>query len=212
MKKRLGFATGFVAVLALASIIGVYAFAGGGKDKMRADVLTGYQEATSPSVASDATGTFTATIDDAHQTITFEETYSGLSTPATQSHIHFGNRYDSGGVSAFLCGGSTKPPCPAGTTTPADITGTITPVDVIGPASQGINPGDWQKLVDAMRAGATYANVHSQKFPAGEIRGQINDQNQREFAMPGPDPGPGPGGPGPGGPGPGGPGDSDGGP
>ena len=73
-----------------------------------------------------------------------------------------------------------------GTTTPADITGTITPADVIGPASQGINPGDWQKLVDAMRAGVTYANVHSQKFPAGEIRGQINNDNQREPAVNGP--------------------------
>jgi hypothetical protein len=194
MKRKLGFATALAAVVALASIIGVYAFAGGGKDTLRADVLSGYQEATSPSVASDATGTFTATIDDATQTISFEETYSGLSSPATQSHIHFGNRYNSGGVSAFLCGGSTKPPCPPGTTTPADITGTITPADVIGPVSQGINPGDWQKLVDAMRAGVTYANVHSQKFPAGEIRGQINNEDQREPATFGPNPGQGSGG------------------
>jgi hypothetical protein len=186
--KKLGFGTVLVTALALASIIGVYALAGGGKDKLKADVLTGYQEATPAGVATDATGTFTATIDDASQTITFEETYSGLSTPATQSHIHFGNRYDSGGVSAFLCGGSTKPACPAGTTTPADITGTITPADVIGPVGQGIGPGAWQKLVDAMRAGVTYANVHSVTFPAGEIRAQINNENQRQPAVNGPDP------------------------
>jgi hypothetical protein len=198
MKKKLGFATAFVAVIAIASIMGVYAMAGPGKDKLKADVLTGYQESTPAAVSSAATGTFTATIDDATQTITFEETYSGLSTPATMSHIHLGNRYQNGGVSAFLCGGSTKPPCPAGTTAagPADITGTITPIDVIGPTTQGIGAGDWQKLVDAMRAGVTYANVHSTMFPAGEIRGQINNDNQREPAVPGPDPDHGPGGPG----------------
>jgi len=180
MKKKLGLAAPVVVALVLASVIGMHAFAGGDKSNMKADTLTGYQEANLPSVASDATGTFQATIDDATQTITFEETYSGLSTPATQSHIHFGNRYNSGGVSAFLCGGSTKPACPPGTTTVADITGTIKPADVIGPAGQGIGPGDWQKLVDAMRAGVTYVNVHSVKFTGGEIRGQINNEDQRE--------------------------------
>jgi hypothetical protein len=180
MKKKLGFATTVVAALVFAAVIGMHAFAGGGKSNVKADMLTGYQEATPATVASDATGTFTATIDDESQTITFEETYSGLSTPATQSHIHFGGRAQNGGVSAFLCGGSTKPPCPTGMTTPADVTGTITPADVIGPSGQGINAGDWQKLVDAMRAGVTYANVHSTKFPAGEIRGQINNDDQRQ--------------------------------
>jgi hypothetical protein len=180
MKKKLGFATTIVAALVFAAVIGMHAFAGGDKSNLKADMLTGYQESTPASVASDATGTFTASIDDASQTITFEETYSGLSTPATQSHIHFGNRFQNGGVSAFLCGGSTKPACPTGMSTPADITGTITPADVIGPTGQGVNAGDWQKLVDAMRAGVTYANVHSTKFPAGEIRGQINNDDQRE--------------------------------
>ena len=177
--KKLGFMTAIVAVLALGSIVGVYALAGEGKHHLKADVLTGYQEGAGLATG-DATGTFEATIDDDTQTITFEETYSGLSGPATASHIHFGNRYLGGGVSAFLCGGSTKPPCPAGTTTEAVVTGTITPVDVVGPASQGIAAGEWQKLVDALRAGVAYANVHTAKYPGGEIRAQINDENQRQ--------------------------------
>ena len=60
------------------------------------------------------------------------------------------------------------------------MTGTITPADVIGPASQGIGAGQFDKLVDAIRAGVTYVNVHTPSFPAGEIRGQINNDDQRQ--------------------------------
>ncbi|MDQ4029624.1 MAG: CHRD domain-containing protein, partial [Actinomycetota bacterium] len=75
-----------------------------------------------------------------------------------------------GGVIAFLCGGGGKPACPA---THGTVEGTIRPADVIGPAAQGIAAGEFDELVRAIRAGATYANVHSGTYPAGEIRGQI---------------------------------------
>ena len=178
--------SGLAASLALV-VLAVVVFAGAGgangnKTMVKADPLTGYQEATPAGTASTASGTFEARIDDDANspTITYTLTYVGLSGPALFSHIHFGNRYDSGGVSAFLCGGGSKPPCPPGTTTEAVVTGTITPADVIGPTSQGILPGDFGKLVDAIRSGVTYVNVHSPQFPAGEIRGQINDDNQRQ--------------------------------
>ena len=51
---------------------------------------------------------------------------------------------------------------------------------MIGPASQGIGPGDFAKLIDAIRSGVTYVNVHTPMFPAGEIRGQINNDDQRQ--------------------------------
>jgi hypothetical protein len=79
-------------------------------------------------------------------------------------------------VAAFLCGGGGKPACPQSGT----VTGTIVPADVVGPATQGIAAGEFGELVAAIRAGRTYANVHSSKFPAGEVRGQINDDNQRD--------------------------------
>jgi hypothetical protein len=175
--KKLGFAT-FVALIAVfVLVIGGQGSAGGHKHKVTADLLTGYQE--TPSVSSPtASGTFSATIDDSAQVITYRLTFVGLSGPAIQSHVHFGSRFTAGGVSFFLCGGGTKPPCPPGTTTEAVVTGTVTPADVIGPAGQGIAPGEWKEIVAAMRAGVAYANVHSPMFPAGEIRGQINDEDQ----------------------------------
>ena len=53
------------------------------------------------------------------------------------------------------------------------MTGTILPSDVVGPAGQGIAAGEFAELVRAIRNGATYANVHSEMFPGGEIRGNI---------------------------------------
>lgn len=181
MKKR-GLYGGLVAVLLVA--VGTYAVAGSGsagKVNVSSDTLTGYQEATPAGVSSPgSTGSFGATIDDGSQTITFELRYSGLSAAATQAHIHFGNRFTSGGVSAFLCGGGGKDACPPGTESEAVVTGTIVPADVIGPATQGIAAGEFDELVAAIRAGVTYTNVHNGTFPAGVIRGQIDDDDQRQ--------------------------------
>ena len=97
--------------------------------------------------------------------------YFDLTQPATVAHIHLGQIGVAGGVSVFLCGGSTKPACPAGTS--ATVTGTIVPADVIGPTGQGITAGEFDELVRAMKNGFTYANVHNATFPNGEIRGQL---------------------------------------
>jgi hypothetical protein len=149
-----------------------------GKQRVKSDAMTGYQE--TPGVFSNGTGSFSAEIDDDAQMITYELMYTGLSAPALVSHIHFGNRFDSGGVSVFLCGGGGKPACPPGTTDDAVVTGTITPANVIGPTNQGIALAQFDRLVQAIRDGMTYANIHTTPFPAGEIRAQINDRNQRQ--------------------------------
>lgn len=62
-------------------------------------------------------------------------------------------------------------PCPAD---PGVIEGVITAADVVGPILQGIEAGAFSELLAAIRAGKTYVNIHSSKWPAGEIRSQIS--------------------------------------
>jgi hypothetical protein len=39
--------------------------------------------------------------------------------------------------------------------------------------SQGVEPGQFNELIAAIRAGVAYVNVHSSTFPGGEVRGQL---------------------------------------
>jgi hypothetical protein len=130
-------------------------------------VLNGFQEV--PSVSTPASGSFTAEVSPDGATIQYELNYSGLQSPVSAAHIHFGRRGVSGGVIAFLCGGGDKPACPA----QGPVTGTIDSGSVVGPEGQGIAPGEIAEAVSALRAGAVYANVHTQGYPDGEIRGQV---------------------------------------
>ena len=49
----------------------------------------------------------------------------------------------------------------------------ITADNVVGPADQGLDPGAFNELLQALLDRATYANVHTEVHVAGEIRGQI---------------------------------------
>ena len=121
-------------------------------------------------------GEFRAQIDSGQQ-ISYTLSYSALEGNVLQAHIHLGGRHQSGGISAFLCtnlgnGPAGTQTCPAA---PATIEGVITPADVVGPAMQGITAGQFEELVRAIRAGATYVNVHSSLYQGGEIRAQLGD-------------------------------------
>lgn len=176
-KRRLFSALIFAVPVVLAAA--TFAVAGdSGKSQFKADALTGYQEA--PAISTEATGSFEATLN-ADDTISYTFSYSGLEGAVTQAHIHFGQRDVAGGISVFLCtnlgnGPAGTQPCPP---SPATISGTITAADVIGPTGQGIAATEFSELVRAVRAGMTYANVHSSRFPSGEARGQINDNDRR---------------------------------
>jgi hypothetical protein len=129
--------------------------------------LSGAEEV--PPINTAGTGNFEMTIQQG--TITFELTFSGLSSPLAVAHLHFGQANVAGGVMIFLCGGGGQPDCPA--TTEGTITGTITAANVTGPADQGIAPGDLDSALEAVRDGLAYANMHTANFGGGEIRGQV---------------------------------------
>jgi hypothetical protein len=44
---------------------------------------------------------------------------------------------------------------------------------VLAVAAQGTAAGDFAAVVDALRAEAAYGNLHTDRFPGGEIRGQV---------------------------------------
>ena len=121
-----------------------------------------------PPINSAGTAAFDMTIRD---TITFSLTFSGLSSPLIFAHLHFAPSKVAGGVMIFLCGGGNQPACPAATS--GTITGTITAANVTGPGGQGINPGDLNSALEAVRSDLSYANMHTTLFPGGEIRGNV---------------------------------------
>jgi len=145
--------------------------------------LIGYQEV--PALSTVAHGRFRALVDTRANTITWKLTYDALEGNVTQAHVHFGQMGVNGGISFFLCsnlgiGPTGTQACPVG---PAEITGVITPDQVVGPgptvgppptAGQGIEPGAFAEIAAAIKNGTAYANVHSSKWPGGEIRGQLH--------------------------------------
>jgi hypothetical protein len=163
--RQLEFGT-LVAVFALAAMLAVTTSTGA--QETHKATMNAIKEI--PICFSGGSGTFTATIPD-EASINFELTYQNLSANVLFAHIHFGRPLQAGGISTFLCGGGTKPTaCPPSQGT---VTGTIVASDIGGPATQGIAPGEFAELLAALRDGLTYANVHSDICPGGEIRGQI---------------------------------------
>jgi hypothetical protein len=148
---------------------------------MRAS-LSGFNEV--PPKATLASGTFKAKASGGK--IVFTLTYSGLTTPAFMAHYHFAQPGVNGGIFIWLCAkpGTTGAPitlnrtCPDGTTAPATVTGTITAADIVPlltpPGDQDVNASDMATALKIIERGDAYVNVHTSRFPGGEIRGQVS--------------------------------------
>ena len=100
-----------------------------------------------PPNSSSATGQAEATLDTTTRTLTWTVTYSGLSGTALGAHFH----------------GPSEPGKNAGIVLPFK-----TPVSPITGSSVLSEP----QMTDVL-AGKWYANVHTERNPGGEIRGQL---------------------------------------
>jgi hypothetical protein len=166
-------------VAAVAGLVGISA-AATANDNRRGfrERLTGYEEAPI-TLSTPGNGTFRATVNGAETEVSYLLTFGGLESPVTQAHIHFGGPWEAGPVIVFLCtnlgnGPAGTQACPAAGGT---ITGTIDMADVLGgAAARGLDAGDFDELVSALRGGGTYVNVHSELRQGGEIRAQIQGE------------------------------------
>lgn len=158
---------GFLAMAALAAFV-LTAPAAHSQTEQFFAKLSGSREV--PPISTAGTGEFHMTNDNG--AISFSLTFSGLSSSLTLAHLHFAPTKVSGGVMIFLCGGGGQPDCPAATE--GTITGTITSANVTGPTTQGIDVGDLDSALEAVRDKLSYVNMHTVNFGSGEIRGQVH--------------------------------------
>ena len=140
--------------------------------------LDGFQEV--PAVSTSARGSLFLQFNRRRGEIYYRLHTGPLEGNMWQVHLHLGRARTNGRVIAFLCNTVALPVenVPDGTQecAPTDggtISGTLDADDILGPADQGIEPGEIDEVVEALRRGVVYVNVHSGNFPAGEIRGQL---------------------------------------
>ena len=111
--------------------------------------LTGAQ--CVPAVDTSGSGTAELTYDPTTRVLTWNISYSGLSSPTTMAHFH--GPAKQGQNAPHVIWLSTE-----GSAPPNPITGTAT---LTPKQAQQFSAGEW------------YVNVHTQSHPAGEIRGQV---------------------------------------
>ena len=171
------------AVFAVAATAFVFTDEGGRRFR---EFLNGTNEAAAV-VSTTGSGTFHATINRDETEITYELTFKDLEGDVRQAHIHIGWPQNSGGIVLWLCDTAAfpspttnTPDCTANdplNTRAGSATGTLTAADVQPQAVNGIAATEFAEVVKLIRAGRTYVNVHSDKFPPGEIRSQIDSRD-----------------------------------
>ena len=152
----------FGAVICLVVVIAFASFAYGGSN-FKAK-LSGAQEV--PPVVTDTTGKAHFHIKSAETAIRFrldiKDAVGALG--AAGAHLHCAPAGFNGPVVAFLAAS-----VPGGFDGKVQIRATLTGANIINPAC-GVTIAD---LVQAMRDGDVYVNVHSPAHPGGVIRGQV---------------------------------------
>lgn len=173
MKKK-----AFVSVLVVLALGAALAY-GQNFSKLKA-LLSGQEEV--PVVSTTGNGAFNATISKDETEINYELSYSDMESNVTQSHIHVGQKDVNGAIVIWFCSNLASPPTPPGVQPcplrSGTITGTIRAADVIPQTNtQGLAAGELDEVIQAIRDGNAYVNVHTTGSPGGEIRTQIGPDN-----------------------------------
>jgi hypothetical protein len=172
--RLLSIAGGLAAALAVAGVI-VASGAARSPSKPGFPIsahLSGFREV--PPILTNGEASFRAIV--RSDSISYTLTFSGLTSNATQAHLHFGEPGVNGGIFVFLCtnlgnGPAGTPACPAACGT---VSGTLTAANVVSIAAQNVTSGDFAAVRRIIASGDAYANIHTVNFPAGEIRGQVH--------------------------------------
>ncbi|MDR8392860.1 CHRD domain-containing protein [Aliifodinibius sp. S!AR15-10] len=128
--------------------------------------LTGDQEV--PAVETDAQGQATFQVSKDGTSISYKLIVANIEN-VLMAHIHLAPAGQNGGVVVWLYPSAPPPQLIEGRSDGVLAEGTITADDLVG-ALAGQTLDD---LLNAMKAGNTYVNVHTSQNPPGEIRGQI---------------------------------------
>ena len=149
-------------------------------------------------IFSTGNGQLTLKINKQIREIAYELTYefpNAADTPVVgtqfvnQAHFHFGQKHTTGAINVWLCQSLDNPapaavapatpvcPSPSGT-----VAGRITPAMVLAVPGQGFPGGEagFDALLAALQSNAIYGNVHTDRFPGGEIRGQVGDDHDHD--------------------------------
>lgn len=143
--------------------------------------LAGSEEV--PANTSSATGFFQMNFVNAAGNTNYQLAYRNLEGTITQSHIHIGPPGVNGGVVIWLCQTAAAPapvanvPNCAGTTAGVvngiGVNG-INAAKVLALPANLVDAGNLNEvIINAIRMGTAYVNVHTTVVPGGEIRGQL---------------------------------------
>ena len=142
-------------VIAICAVVAVPALAASSKYKA---TLNGKSERPDPT-KSKATGTATFTIAANGKSISYTLKATKLSGSPQAAHVHFGKVGKAGPVIINIC----PKPC------------SVPKSGKLTSKQFARQPGvaNFAAAVKVIKAGNAYVNIHTKKFPAGEIRGQI---------------------------------------
>jgi len=134
--------------------------------------------AESPPNASPGTGTALVSIDTVAHSLTVSETFSGLVSGTTASHIHCCTALPGAGtamVATMLPTFSLFPlNVTSGTFTQTFDTTLASTYNPAFVTANGSLSGAFDALLAGLNANEAYINIHTTQFPNGEIRGFLN--------------------------------------